>query len=398
MTRFAWRASGPPGRGRRPRRRGRRVRGRGRVRRAARPAPGRTASARRAAARCSTSSGRRERRGRCATSSTGEPGRRVGDVHARVLQDRERVARRADLEQRLRLADRRRRGEVGRRLRATSAARTNRPKAESGSPSSRACAPASRQARASSAATGRCRSGSGRCGSTASSCSSSARTASAAPAAPSRWSSCWAVASWVRHSAMTSASTAAAAASRARRRSTGPGAVGRPGILRCQVDARLRIELGEQGPVRRLRGGVPVLPAGQLRLQARGGGDVDAADARQLGQRPGGVGLRPALRATSGAQGGRCAAVTDPRMSVADRTVNGVDATAVNTGRRECGMDATTCGVCALAGATGGALVGFGGRRARRRLHPGRSERGPGRRVGRIWPGRRRGSRRRHGR
>ena len=40
----------------------------------------------------------------------------MGDVHARVLQDRERVVRRADLQQRLRLADRRLRGEFGRRL------------------------------------------------------------------------------------------------------------------------------------------------------------------------------------------------------------------------------------------------------------------------------------------
>ena len=61
-------------------------------------------------------------------------------------------------------------------------------------------------------------------------------------------------------------------------------------------------------------------------------------------------------------------------------------------------MDATTCGVCALAGATGGALVGFGGRRGSPTSPSGRSEQGPGRRVGRIWPGRRRGSRRRHGR
>ena len=161
------------------------------------------------------------------------------------------------------------------------------PTAESGSPASRACAPASRQARASRAATGRCRSGSGRCGSTASSCSTSARTALAAPAAPSRSSSSWAVASWVRHSAMTSASTAAAAASRACRRSTGPAGGGRTGILRRQVNARARIELGEQGPVRRLRRGVPVLPAGQLRLQACGGGDVDAADARPARRAPG---------------------------------------------------------------------------------------------------------------
>ena len=58
------------------------------------------------------------------------------------------------------------------------------------------------------------------------------------------------------------------------------------------------------------------------------------------------------------------------------------------------GMDMTTCGVCALAGATGGTLVGLGARRARkgRRREPG-AGRGPG--AKRIWPGRRRG---RHGR
>jgi len=59
-------------------------------------------------------------------------------------------------------------------------------------------------------------------------------------------------------------------------------------------------------------------------------------------------------------------------------------------------MDATTCGVCALAGATGGAVVGFGARCGRRRA--GRGDGRPKRRVGRIWPGPRRGSRRRHGR
>jgi len=52
-------------------------------------------------------------------------------------------------------------------------------------------------------------------------------------------------------------------------------------------------------------------------------------------------------------------------------------------------MDATTCGVCALAGATGGTLVGIGVRRSRR-PEPGRPR---SRGAGRIWPGRRRGKR-----
>jgi hypothetical protein len=57
-------------------------------------------------------------------------------------------------------------------------------------------------------------------------------------------------------------------------------------------------------------------------------------------------------------------------------------------------MDATTCGVCALAGATGGTLVGVGVRRSRRRR---RREPGPPREggTGRVWPGRRAGRGRR---
>ena len=50
-------------------------------------------------------------------------------------------------------------------------------------------------------------------------------------------------------------------------------------------------------------------------------------------------------------------------------------------------MDTTTCGVCALAGATGGTIVGLGVGRSRR---VGQREPGPRPRDARMWPSRRR--------
>ena len=151
----------------------------------------------------------------------------------------------------------------------------------------------------------------------------------------------------------------------------------RIGGLRATRALADRVVAGELDPYRAADAAAGGVGAGVGR--ARG---VEAGAGPERRRRPliVGRGPRPARRPAG-----------PPRMSVVGRTVGGVDAGGVGSGGGA-EMDATTCGVCALAGATGGTLVGMGVRRPRRaRRREPRSPRPRG--AGRIWPGRRRGKR-----
>jgi LAO/AO transport system kinase len=134
------------------------------------------------------------------------------------------------------------------------------------------------------------------------------------------------------------------------------------------------------------------------RRRARAAAEIEAVAVEQVRRRLGEVRATGALADRGRAAGGDRAGpapspltARPPKPSVVGRTVGGVDAGGVGSGGGA-GMDATTCGVCALAGATGGTLVGLGVRRPRRaRRREPRSSRPRG--AGRIWPGRRRGRR-----
>ena len=177
----------------------------------------------------------------------------------------------------------------------------------------------------------------------------------------------------------------------------GVGRADRGRVGERQVDTGARVELAEQV---RYCGSGSACPFSQrdsrvFRLAADGDGDAPVA-ASSASARAASVCDQPRA-AAGGAQEGRSPGAHDPRLSVVGRTVNGVEATGVNSrqvGDRD-GPDDVR-----------GVRAGRGdGRCAGRVRSPGRAPTAPaGERAARAGgsgasgPVRRRGSRRRHGR